>query len=132
MTHRQLRQIAVLGALVVAAVALQGCSNPWVGGPSAGATSFRMKPPCTAEYDNNGRDIESMEADFKCMADGSTTGRIRIGKSTGGAQAVNATNQNAIIQTALIAAASPALMRALELAAKVAAASAGVPGVPAP
>ena len=129
MTHRKLRQIALIWTLVVTAVALQGCANPWIGGPSAGATSFRMKPPCTAEYDNNGRDIETMEADFKCLADGSTTGRIRIGKSTGSGAAVNATNQNTIIQTALIAAASPALMRALELAAKVAAASAGVPPV---
>ncbi len=121
-------------SLIVAGAALSqaGCANPWLGGPSPGATSFRMKPPCTAEYDNNGRDVKNMEADFKCLADGTTTGRIRIGESSGGAAAVNATNQNAVIQTALIAAASPAFMRALELATKLAATSTGVPPVPVP
>jgi len=129
MTHRQLREIGIVMALVFLAIALSGCANPWFGGPSAGGVSFEMSQEGVISYKDNGRDLKGLRASVSFPNGAKAT--VRLDGANGSASADNATNQNSIIWQALIQKMlSPADLA--KLAATIAAMSAGVPPVPLP
>lgn len=106
-------------------LALPGCAwNPFQ--PSPGGVSFKMNQDGSVAYENNGRDIDG--ASGEVVFPNGARGKFRVSGSKGGDAAINATNQQAMINMALVAAIpklSPAdIMRLMTLLA-------GVPPVPA-
>jgi len=127
MTHRQLRELRIVMALALTMIAVSGCANPWLGGPSAGGVSFKWNPDCSGEYNNNGRDIDSFSGEMVCP--NGARGKIRVTGARGSGSADNATAmQGAFMQALVQKLLSPAEIA--KLAATVAAMSAGAPGVP--
>jgi hypothetical protein len=102
MTHPQLRRIAILATVAGMALAVSGCANPWLGGPSAGGVSFEMNQDGTISYKDNGRDITGLRGSIT-FPNGAKA-NIRLDGAKGSSSADNATNGQAAIAMAMIAA----------------------------
>lgn len=127
MTHRQLREIGIIMALALTLIAVSGCANSWLGGPSAGGVSFEMTQDGTISYKDNGRDLKGLRASVSFPNGAKAT--VRLDGATGSGSADNATNMQSALMQALIAKLlSPAEMA--KLAATIAAMSAGVSVAP--
>lgn len=100
MTHRQLRGLAVAGALIMAVAVLPGCSwNPFQ--PSPGGVSFQMTADGVLKYENNGRDIDAASGDVTFP--NGARGKFKIAGSRGSSSTDNAVNAQAQLNALLIA-----------------------------
>lgn len=101
MNHRTLRALAIGITLGGLALAVSGCANPWLGGPSAGGVSFKWQPDCSGEYQNNGRDIDTFSGEITCP--NGARGKFRVAGARGAGSADNAVNAQAQLNALLIA-----------------------------
>lgn len=73
-------------AALAALAALSGCvSPPWQAPP--GGVQFKAKPDCSFEYENTGRDIDSVTASFECP--NGARGKLHVDGSRGSSNAAS-------------------------------------------
>jgi hypothetical protein len=86
-------------AALAALSALPGCvSPPWQAPP--GGVIFKAKPDCSFEYENTGRDIDNVTANFTCP--NGTKGELHVTGSRGSSNAASGQAAQAQLNAVLI------------------------------